>query len=392
MVSVAGSEASLRVMHVITSAAQGGAQRLLSDIIARRPEGSEHSVLSLTEGDPFFDFGPNFSSLGLRRGEMSLSGLCRLRAAVIAFKPDVLHSWLYHAMLAASFAVPIGTEQVWGIHNTDLPRNTAKPLTRLIARLCGLLSYLVPNQIVYCSATAAFLHGRGLGYSSSRTHVIENGCNFSTFAFDSTSRARLRAEWGLDEGDLAVGSIGRFSPEKGHDVVAAALRHPSLKKAIWVVAGDGCAAENQDFSLLRLGLRSLALGPRRDVAAVLSALDVLVIGSSSGEALPVVGLEAVANGLPVVASRVGDVELLVATSAQLAHPSDVNDLSRAISFGLSLRRGIPELDALRERLLARCQIDLTAAAYHRLYADMAFPKQDHQTKLAVGSRSRCREP
>jgi hypothetical protein len=113
--------ASPRLMHVITGVGQGGAEKILSDIIARRPEGSEHSVLSLTAGEPFFDFGPRFASLGLRRGDISPRALWRLRSAIIAFKPDVLHSWLYHANLAASLAAPVRTAQVWGIHNDVLP-------------------------------------------------------------------------------------------------------------------------------------------------------------------------------------------------------------------------------------------------------------------------------
>ena len=125
------------------------------------------------------------------------------------------------------------------------------------------------------------------------------------------------------------------------------------------------------------------------MAAVLSALDLLVIGSSFGEALPVVGLEAVANGLPVVATRVGDAELLVATPAQLAEPADVADLSRAISSALNLRRGVPELDALRGRLLARNDIGIAADSYHRLYADLANSKrQQHSEQTSASRRGR----
>lgn len=376
-------------MHVITSSDQGGAQKVLSDIIAQRPRGSEHSVISLCAGEPFFDFGPRFASVGLRRGEISLRGLWALRSAIIAFKPDVLHSWMYHSNLAASLAAPVGTTQVWGIHNTDLPNTGAKRLTRLTARLCGLLSCIVPNRIVYCSAAAASFHHGLLGYASGRAELIENGTDFDAFAFDPAARARLRAQWGLGESDLAVGSIGRFAPQKSLAAVAEALRHLPAGHATWVLVGEGCVVDNQDLSVLRHGLQSLALGPRQDVAAVLSALDLVVIGSSFGEALPVVGLEAVANGLPVVATRVGDAELLVATSAQLAEPGDVVDLSRAISSALNLRRGAPELDALRGRLLARNDIGIMAGSYHRLYADLANSKrQQHSEQTSASRRGR----
>jgi len=105
-------QAAPRVMHVITGAGQGGAEKILSDIFARRPDGSDHFVLSLTAGQPFFDFGPKFASLGLMRGEISPLGLWRLRAAIKSFKPDVVHSWLYHSILAASLATPMGIGRV----------------------------------------------------------------------------------------------------------------------------------------------------------------------------------------------------------------------------------------------------------------------------------------
>ena len=389
-VGSSASQITPRVMHVITGAGQGGAEKILSDIVARRPEGSDHFVLSLASGQPFFDFGPKFASLGLMRGEISPLGLWRLRAAIKSFKPDVVHSWLYHSILAASLATPMGIGRVWGIHNTDLPRSGSKPLTRVTARLCGVLSHWVPNRIVYCSEAAASWHCRVMGYPYSRSQVIENGIDFDAFAFDPISRARLRAQWGLGEGELAIGSIGRFSPQKGHVVVAAALRQLSLKKATWVIAGEGCVPENRDLSVLRQGLQSLAVGPRLDMAAILSALDLVVIGSCFGEALPVVGIEAVANGVPVVATRVGDTESLVATSAQLANPFDFVDLSRAISSALKLRRGIPELESLRRRLRARFDIDAAADTYHRLYADFANSKRNHRSEARLRFAKRPR--
>lgn len=368
----------MRLVHVIPALGQGGAERLLAELIRHTAHRVTHRIITLTAEPPFFDFGPaEIISLGLKRGEVSAAALRQARAAARAFAPDLLHAWLYHGNLAGSLMALRGTPLIWSIHNTTLPRAGTKPLTRLIARLGGPLSRLSPDCIIYCSDSARAWHEERLRYAPKHGRVIRNGVDFAAFAFDPAARARLRAEWGLREDQVAIGTIGRFDPQKDHVTLAAALARLDSRTTTWVLAGAGCDAQDPALRamLVRSGMapRTLPLGRHTDMRALLSALDLLVIGSAFGEALPVVALEAVANDLPVVATRVGSVEDLVIDPALLARPRDPQDLVRAITAAWPLlRQGRPNQATARKRaaLTQDHSMAATAARYHQLYQEI----------------------
>jgi glycosyltransferase involved in cell wall biosynthesis len=220
-------------------------------------------------------------------------------------------------------------------------------------------------------------HEETLGYSDESSAVIDNGIDFAAFDYDGTARARLRAEWGLTAEHIAIGSIGRFDPQKDHAGVAEALARLGDNRVRWIVAGLECNEANGTLlsMLQRSSLTGTTrlLGLRSDMPELLSALDVLVIGSAFGEAMPMIGLEAVANCLPVVCTKVGDVDRLVIEPAFLAEPGNPQDLARAISTMLPLAEiGRPSLSARRKRadLMRHHSIDSTVAAYHKLYHEL----------------------
>lgn len=124
---------------------------------------------------------------------------------------------------------------------------------------------------------------------------------------DALARAVTRAELGLGDHDVAVITVGRLSHEKGHQDLAAALRGMSSelrKRIVLLLVGDGPqrAAIESGYSIPDLRVRSL--GRRLDVTRLLAAGDVFAFPSWH-ENLSNALLEAMAAGLPVVATRVG---------------------------------------------------------------------------------------
>jgi glycosyltransferase involved in cell wall biosynthesis len=366
----------VRVLHIIPALGQGGAERLLAELLARGAGRVRHSVLTLLDQPPFFDLGNTaIASLGLRRGQVSPAALLRAASALRAAAPDLIHAWLYHGnLLSALLPRRRGIPVLWSIHNTTLPADGAKAMTRLVNRLCAHLSHRVPWRIVYCAEAARTQHEETFGYDRARGVVVENGVDFAAFAFDPARRVALRAAWGLEPGALAIGCVGRFDPQKDHATVLGAVSRLEGERARLVLAGAGCSMDNPALvALLRdAGLmdRTLVLGPVADMPGLLSALDLLVIGSAFGEALPMVGLEAAASGLPVVATAVGSVAELVLDPAHLVPPRDPAALAAAILAALplaDLQRPSPAAEARRENLLRTHDIATTVARYHDLY-------------------------
>ncbi len=342
---------------------------MLADLCARGVW-AEHEVLSLTAAAPFFDMGAaRVTSLGLARGQLSLGALRRAARIVRERRPDVVQGWLYHGSLLASLLPRGGARVFWAIHNTSLPSGETRLATRLIARGLAAVSHVSPERVVYCARAARALH-EAMGYASARGVVIENGVDLGRFGFDATSRTAERARLGVGEGVKLIGMAARFAPQKDvGTLLAAATRLDGAQVAL---AGAGCDPSNAELAAMiaahGMARRVHLLGPLADLRPFLSALDALAISSAFGEALPMSGLEAAANGAPVAATRVGEVEGLVLDDAHLCPPRDPDALAGALRSALAAGRAPSAAHAARAaRLRGRHSLETMLRAYRALY-------------------------
>jgi glycosyltransferase involved in cell wall biosynthesis len=369
----------LKILHLIPALIQGGAEKLLFDLVSHSRGVMDMQVLTLLAERPFFQLDSAYvQTLGMQRGQLSLRALRDLRQKVKGFGPDVIHAWLYHGNLFSLAAAGLGVPIVWSIHNTTLLAATSKPLTRLANRICARLSNRVPARIVYCATTAREVHER-IGYDPSRGVVIRNGVDIGLFKFNPQARERLRQEMGLSAQDYAVGCVGRFDPQKNHFMAIEAFSELFRDvPARLVLAGRGCSPDND---LLRQWLKRFGVedhtdlqGERHDIAALMSAFDVLVIASEYGEAMPLVAIEAAAVGLPIVTMDVGDTGTLVLDQADIVRPASSAALAAALRDVRS-RLTQPELQrrkaARRVTIERDFSLDATSAQYQDLYRSLA---------------------
>jgi glycosyltransferase involved in cell wall biosynthesis len=171
-----------------------------------------------------------------------------------------------------------------------------------------------------------------LGLGRRKVVTIPNGVD----AHAGRSREAGRRELGLADDAIAVGFVGRLVEQKAADVLirAFALALPDAPTARLLMIGDGPLGEPLRALATQLGVndRILWLG-EQDATAYFSTMDVFAI-SSRKEGLPYVVLEAMAAGLPVVATRSAGVESLVIEGAN-GHPVPPDD---AEAFGAALRK------------------------------------------------------
>lgn len=168
------------------------------------------------------------------------------------------------------------------------------------------------------------------GVPAARVHVVPSGVDLAALAAPAGARESLRTAFGVPDDAVLVLLVGALERRKGHDVLLAAAAHADARLH-YAFCGTGSAEPALRAAAAPLGDRVVFAGFRTDVAACLAAADVAVLPSRH-EGLGVAALEAMAAGLPVVASRTGGLAEVVADgeTGLLVPPEDAAALARAL--------------------------------------------------------------
>jgi glycosyltransferase involved in cell wall biosynthesis len=198
------------------------------------------------------------------------------------------------------------------------------------------------DGVAAISAAVADALARATG-ARERITVIPSGVDCAHFRPPSADeRAEARAALGLGGADLAVGAVGALEPRKGHRYLVEAMAllgcgssaAAPQRRVVAIMAGGGSLRDPLAVEIRRLGLGDTVrmLGRVDDARAILWALDVFAMPSLK-EGLGVALLEAMACGLPAVASRVGGIVDTVddGRSGMLVAPSDARALAGALT-------------------------------------------------------------
>lgn len=349
-------------------------------------------VISLGEigvvGKKIQSLGIPVEALGMRSGAPDFTKFIKLAFRLRALKPDVVHTWMYHADLLGGLAARLAREGVvvWGIHNFSLDADKTKLSTRAVVKVCARLSGRVPKRIISCSEAAGYAH-IARGYAKDKIVVIPNGFDLVQFRPNAIARRAFRAELGLGDDVPLVGLVARFHPHKNHAgfIEAAAYVHQRFPSVQFVLTGAGVDTNcSEILSMIDgAGLQNVTrlLGPRSDIPGIMSALDVLV-SSSSGEAFPGVVGEAMASGIVCAVTDAGDSALLVGDTGRVVPVGDMRGLAAAIEQILLLAPN--ERRILGERARARIreyfEIGAIVNRYEKLYEELVIAdgSQRHQ--------------
>ncbi len=363
-----------RILHVITDLDRGGAESMLTALLlAGRRDGAatadpEVAVVSLMAGGVhrarLEAAGIPVADLGLRRGQRSATALLRLSALMQRWRPDVVQSWMYHADLAAAWALWLSgrrgrTRLYWGVRCSNMDPSAYGAGFRRTLRLAARFSRM-PDAVVVNSEAGRAAH-LALGYRPRRTVVIPNGIDLARFRPDGAARAAVRRELGIAGSAPVLISVARVDPMKDHGTLLAALDRLDGVTALAVGAGTEGLPD-------RPGLRRL--GARDDVPALLAAADVVVSHSAFGEGFSNALAEGMACGLPAVATDVGDAARIVGEAGRIVPPGDPAALAAAVDGILATPERRSALGArARRRIEAEFSLDRAVAAFAALHGE-----------------------
>ena len=298
-------------------------------------------------------------------------------------RPDIVHThaWgtLIEGWLAARLArVPV---VIHGEHGTL----QSKPYQLRVQRhVWGRV-----DKVLSVSSRLADKLAAATGFPRSRLHVIRNGVDLARFT--SVDRAAARQSLGIPESALVIGTAGRLVAVKDQASLLDALSLLASQGTRFeaLLAGEGPLQGELEAKARALGLANCVrfLGHQPEIERVFAAMDIFVLSSKS-EGLSNTILEAMASGLPVVATNVGGADELVEDSRTglLVKPESAADLAAGIAaFSADCARRRAAGDAGRRRALTEFGIQNMVNAYRDVYCRMASglqPDARLNTRLA----------
>ncbi len=370
----------MRVAHVMKVVRMAGAERhLLMLLSGLRERGVDAQIILLVEPKtPMDDFVAQAAARDIPVGrvpiysDVDVALMGRLGAAFAEMKPDVAHTHLLHADVFGIPTARLGRVPVvvTSRHNDNRFRR------RLPIRWTNrALWHQVDAGIAISEAVRRFcveVEGAPLDKLCTIYYGLEQKPDA---ARRSADRATFRAELGADRDTALVGMVSRLIEQKGvqYGLEAFAQVAPKFPNARLVIAGEGNLRPSLESKAAALGLgdRILFLGWREDVTRVFAGLDIFLM-PSLWEGLGLVLLEAMAQRLPVIASRVSAIPEVVidGETGILVPPRDVPALVTALDTLLAdapLRQhmGLLGEDRLEQQFGAERMVDQTLALYEQ---------------------------
>lgn len=334
------------VVHVIHRLATGGLENGLVNIINRTPPGRyRHAILCLTDAGPFAGriTRDGVSIVSLRRRPGHSFGLYLAIWSVLRrLRPDLVHTRNLAALEAQipAFFLP-GVSRVHGEHGRDMfdlaGTNRKYNLLRRAVRP------LVQRYIPVSRDLAGWLV-EVVGANPGRVRQIYNGVATEVFFPRRGERPDLAPAGFLPEAQaadpLVVGTVGRLAEVKDQVTLVRGFAALVRARPDWrprlrlVVVGDGPCREKITAAVRQEGIASLVwmTGDRDDVPELLRLMDLFVL-PSLGEGISNTLLEAMATGLPLIATRVGGNPELIdeGRNGLLIPPAEPEALARAIA-------------------------------------------------------------
>ena len=349
----------------------------------------ESHVISLVAGGAIGEdlraHGISLVELDMPRGRPTLRGLQRFISAVHRSPPDVIQTWLYHADLLGCFACCVSphSKLIWNLRCSNFDSAEVSITTKALRRFLCWLSRL-PAVVISNSHRGVQEHLR-LGYRPRRWEVIENGFDTEKFRPDRGRRLEFRERLKIAADTKVVAMVARLDPMKDHHGLLKSIQILKAQQpnAVFYLVGRGIKSLREATQNLGISEMVILEDERSDVETIYAGADYGILSSAYGEGCPNTVGEAMACGVPVVASAVGGlVESIVNNiTGILVAPEN----GQAIAAALIKLNSDPQLCAAmgaagRARAIQIYSVVAMASATEEMYVRALAPSESRKGK------------
>ncbi|HJW34553.1 MAG TPA: DUF2334 domain-containing protein [Holophagaceae bacterium] len=390
--------AKTRVLFLIQSLASGGAERQLSELV-RHMDTDRFEVHLAVYYDPGYHNdgkfwplveahpGVKLYSLHKKKGLTGfLTAIPRLFKLARRIRPQVIHGYSDGNPLALLMGKLLGAKVVWGIRRTSSHQSSLNERARRLQKWLIRASHFV--DLIIFNSEAGRINHAAMGMKPHRAEVVPNGFDVERFHMNPSKGAEQRQVWGVPGHVPLIGVVGRMNPVKDHPtfIRTAARLSSEWPDARFICIGGGPAAYVESLKAqaqaLGIGDKVLFPGTCADMPAAYNALNLLIL-SSSDEGFPNALGEAMACGVPCVATRVGDAAVLLGNTGLTADIGDDEALAQAAATLLRESEAERSQRALasRQRVSGTFSLEaLVQRTENSLLSLLASPQKDTRPK------------
>lgn len=301
----------------------------------------------------------------------NLKAIRQMKSLVAAQKYDIVHCHTPIAAMCTRLACrkvrKNGTKVIYTAHGFHFYKGAPLknwmsyyPVEKLCAHFTDVL--ITINQEDYALAQKKM--------KAKRVEYVPGvGIALEKFSEIQVDKRVKRHELGVPEDTVLVLSVGELNENKNHETVIRAIKDLNV---CYVIAGKGELQEHLQLLIDECDMRDRVklLGFRRDIAELCKTADIFVFPSFR-EGLPVSAMEAMASGLPCVASRIrGNVDIIHEPGGVLCQPDDSGSFAAAIRYYAQNPQEREKAGAYNMRVVQKLDTKEINAKLYRIYTDL----------------------
>jgi len=327
-----------------------------------------------------FDFIEKANKIGLKtkilkcRGQIDFRAVSELRKFFKEQGVTIVHSHGYKSNIYSYLAaINTGVKRVATCHNWVSKK--------MIMKVYEMLDKLVLSKFdgVVCVSNDVKKQLSGFSQLSEKIYLIENGIDVSRFSVEKDTKRKF-SFFNIKEYEIIAGTVGRISPEKGHEYLIKAFKLVSeeMPDCKLMIVGDGVLRESLELLARSLEIEDKVIftGKRDDVPELLNLMDIFVLPSLT-EGMPMALLEAMAAKKTIISTDVGSIPKMIQNdfSGLLVKPGDTAGLASAIK---SLIQNKPKALELGNSAFAKVSenfsSEVMAEKYFEIYRSISIKK------------------